>query len=279
MKKILYLADGYKVDRHPLEFAGFVCNLLKSPLAGLFVEPASHDAGSEMALREEIVCSGIALDHQLPLAELKQECLDRNLTIFRSACDDAGINGHAEVISDHVAATTLLECRYADLLLIDPAMGLTIPSAAHTPSMTRNILSQAECPVILAPERFDGLEEILFAYDASPSAVFAIKQFRALFPKLSDRKLTVLTAGGEANFSKNELQRMAEWLRENYGKVNFVNAGIDSRIALMEYALEKEKLIVVMGAYGRNGWSTFLSSSHAEPLAKFISIPIFISHL
>ncbi len=278
MKKILYLADAYKIDRHPLDFAGFVCHLLNAPLSALLVEPHSHDAGSEKALREEMICSGGPVDRDMPIGELRQECVSRNQVVFKNACEEAGINFHTMLISDHLADTILLECRYADLLLIDPAMSLTIATAGHPPSFVKNILSQAECPVILVPERFDGLEEIVFAYDGSPSAVFAIKQFFAIFPRLSDRKVTVMTAHGETPVPKSEIQRMGTWLRGNFQHVDFVNAGEDSRMAILEYVLGKEKLMVVMGAYGRSGWSSFFSSSHADPLAKYVSKALFISH-
>ncbi|WP_341838843.1 universal stress protein [Chitinophaga caseinilytica] len=278
MKKVLYLADAYKIDRHPLDFAGFVCQLLHAPLTGLFVELAAHDSASEKALREEMICSGGDCNRDTPMEILRDECIQRNLSVFRNTCDEVGFNAQALLISDHIADTVVTECRYADLLLIDPALGLSVSNAGHSPSMARNILSQSECPVILVPERFDGLEEIVFAYDGSPSSVFAIKQFCALFPRLTDRRLTVLTAHGETWVSKKELQLMGDWLRGNFREVKFVNAGDDSRIALLEYVLEKDKLLIVMGAYGRSGWSAFVSASHAEPLAKFVSKALFISH-
>ncbi|WP_341835658.1 universal stress protein [Chitinophaga pollutisoli] len=278
MRKILYLADAYKIDRHPLEFAGFVCNLLNSPLSAFLVELAPHDAAAESALREEIVCSGVQVRRDAPIGELRDACVQRNLDVFKHACEEVGINAVPQVLSNHVADAVLMECRYADLLLIDPAMSLGIASPAHPPSFARNLLSQAECPVILMPERFDGLEEIVFAYDGSPSAVFAIKHFCAIFPRLGDRKLTVLTAHGDAKVTKKEIQLMSAWLRANFRQVDFVSVGEDSRAALMDYVLGNDKLMVVMGAYGRSGWSSFFSSSHADPLATYVSKALFISH-
>ncbi len=72
---------------------------------------------------------------------------------------------------------------------------------------------------------------------------------------------------------------MAAWLRANFRQVDFVNVGVDSRAALLEYVLGKDKLMMVMGAYGRSGWSSFFSPSHADPLAKYVSKALFISHV
>jgi nucleotide-binding universal stress UspA family protein len=47
---------------------------------------------------------------------------------------------------------------------------------------------------------------------------------------------------------------------------------------LFGYLLEKEKVIVVMGAFGRTMVSTMISKSNAELILKVVNLPIFISH-
>jgi hypothetical protein len=50
----------------------------------------------------------------------------------------------------------------------------------------KEILHSTECPILLLPERSDLPGSIVLAYDGTPSAVYAIKQFAYLFPELSD---------------------------------------------------------------------------------------------
>jgi hypothetical protein len=57
---------------------------------------------------------------------------------------------------------------------------------------------------VLAPAEFTGIDEIIFCYDASKSAVFAIKQFSYLFPEFSTKKLTVLEVEHETEFQKEK---------------------------------------------------------------------------
>ena len=75
------------------------------------------------------------------------------------------------------------------------------------------------------------------------------------------------------------MQKMRSWLHLHYPNVIFHDVRGDSRIGLLEYVLGKDNIIMIMGAYGRSGWSAFFSASHADPLVKYISKALFISHL
>ncbi len=52
--------------------------------------------------------------------------------------------------------------------------------------------------MILAPLSFEGIDEILFAYDGGKSALFSIRQFTSLFPELTDKKIIVLQVNEHA---------------------------------------------------------------------------------
>lgn len=111
-----------------------------------------------------------------------------------------------------------------------------------------------------------------------PSSVFAIKQFTYAFPGLNDRKLTVITANEGKPVSMVEKLKMDEWLRLHYKGISFEEIEGESRAGLLEYVLGKEKIIVIMGAYGRRPWPGFAVSSHADPLKKYTSRALFICH-
>jgi hypothetical protein len=63
--------------------------------------------------------------------------------------------------------------------------------------LVKEILKETECHVIISPASFDGIAELIFAYDGSKSAAFAIKQFTYLFPEFTDRKAIVLRVNKE----------------------------------------------------------------------------------
>lgn len=279
MKRILFLTNAYKLSSRSMDFAAFICRLNKSSLTGIFLsgEPQSHRAMA--ILREEIACAGVEVTATRPLNEIKQECIQRTVEHFEKICVGQGIRQDTMLIADQQLERLLLECRYADLLLIDPVLGLGEATQMLPASFIRNLLSQAECPVMMMPERFDGLNEIVFTYDASPSSVFAIRQFTSMFPGLGNRPLVVLTAGADTRINPEEHAKLKNWLDFHYSNVSYHDVRENSRIGLLEYVLGKENIIIVMGAYGRSGWSAFFSSSHADPMLKYISKALFISHL
>jgi nucleotide-binding universal stress UspA family protein len=262
-----------------MDFAAFICKLNKSSLTGVFLAGEPQNRRAAAFLREEIVCAGVEAPEGRPMNEVKQECIQRTIDHFEKICVTQGIRQDSVLIAEQQLELILLECRYADLLLIDPVLGLGEASQMLPASFIRNILSQAECPVLMMPERFVGLDEIIFTYDGSPSSVFAIKQFTGLFPGLADKPLVVVTAGVESSIHSDEQLKMKTWLNYHYSNISFRDVRENSRMGLLEQVLGKENIIIVMGAYGRSGWSAFFSSSHADPMLKYISKALFISHL
>lgn len=142
----------------------------------------------------------------------------------------------------------------------------------------KDILKEAECPVIVAPQNFDGVDEIIFAYNSSKSAAFAIKQFTYLFPEFDDRKITVLQVNKEGEWADHDKYNLREWLQNRYSAIGFEAVKGDAEDKLFDYLLKRKNAFVVMGAYGRNSVSRFFKPSHADLLIKTITQPIFISH-
>src|SRR6185312_1253519 len=120
-----------------------------------------------------------------------QEIIRRHTELFNKRCVDTGTCGEAHVVTGNPLDNALLECRYADLLIIDPAISFTEDKNIPT-KFVLQLLKQAECPVLIAPEEYNEIEEIVLAYDESKSSVFAIKQFYYHMPELVNKKMTVL---------------------------------------------------------------------------------------
>jgi hypothetical protein len=66
------------------------------------------------------------------------------------------------------------ESRFADLLIIDAETSFNRGLEANPTRFVKEILQHAECPVVISPVSFEGLDEIIFAYDGSASSVYAI---------------------------------------------------------------------------------------------------------
>ncbi|HLI93783.1 MAG TPA: universal stress protein, partial [Puia sp.] len=117
------------------------------------------------------------------------------------------------------------------------------------------------------------------AYDASASAVWAIKQFTYLFPEYHDKKVLVVNVRNSRDEFIEESFKMKEWLREHYQDVEFHVLTGNPSDQLFAFLLERKNSFVVMGAYGRGILSRFLRPSSARLIVRTLNLPIFVTHL
>lgn len=275
MKKILYITDAVKLNIQRLDFACFLCNLTDSKLTGIFLENREHEARSPAFIRE-LAISG---ETSGTTEQLKETLGREHIREFRNACELRGVNCVIHRDAGAPLREVISESRYADMLVIDSSTSFTESRECPPTKFVEEVLASAECPVVLPPDSFDGIDEIIFTYDGSPSSIFAIKQFTYLFPEMEDRKaiiFDVVPPGKKIGKSQHMLQ---EWLNTHYGRNEIlIREDERTRAQILEYLLGRKNAFVVMGAFGRGLISAMLSPSHADPVVKIISLPIFITH-
>src|SRR4051794_31749858 len=74
------------------------------------------------------------------------------------------------------------ETRFADALIIG-SEGFYSQEGTLSDYL-KEVLQEAECPVLVVPENYNFPESNILAYDASASSVYAMRQFAYLFPEL-----------------------------------------------------------------------------------------------
>ena len=144
---------------------------------------------------------------------------------------------------------------------------------------TKEILANAECPVMLAPEKTGNMETVVFCYDGSSSSVFALKQFTYLMARMKNKKAILLEVNktGKEEFNEDHRRLMA-WLRTHYSFVEYHALKGRAKDELFTYFFMKSGEVVVMGSYGRTALSNFFKHSAAETIIRTIDLPIFITH-
>src|SRR5262249_42253206 len=143
------------------------------------------------------------------------------------------------------------------------------------------LLSKSECPVLVAPETYSPVDEVVFAFDGSASASFAIRQFHYLLPSFGHKTLHVLQVGTSDNDGKGENNDFPEWLNMHYPKHTFVNLTGDAREMLFEYFMANNgnnNKMLVAGSFGRSLLSLFFRPSTAQLVLKAVDVPVFIAH-
>ncbi len=276
------LVDAHNFKPETLDFAAYISKLSKSKLAGVFVENQLQDTVPSLktvggtAYVEEII---VDTDAQKHISEL----VSNNITSFTSGCIQREVQALIHHDKGDPLHNIIEESRYADLLIADPSFSfdheLRVPSRFVT-----ELLGKAECPVLIAPEYYEELDEIVMAYDGSRSSVFAIKQFYYQLPKLADKRIIVLHINKESNnghATSRQHIHFREWLDMHFAKVSFLELTGDARDILFEYFMvhnDHNNKMLVTGAFGRNYLSTFFRPSTADLVLKAVDIPIFITH-
>jgi len=276
MEKILFISDAVAMSRQCLDFSCYLGNLTHSKVTGVFLENQEMELRSGETLEEMAVCAPVP---GVPFNIQKQLYRDGNISLFKNICESNGVNCEIHKNLGMPVAEVLMESRYADLLVVDAATSFSWRSEGVPTAFVKEVLEKAECPVIIAPSAFDGIDEVVFTYNGSSSSMFAMKQFAHLFPALSQIKVTVLSITENGKQIKGSKARLEEWLAVHYENAEIlVIEDSNVRGRLMEYMFGKENVFIVMGAYGRSLLSKVVIPNPAEPLIKLVSQPIFIAH-
>ena len=267
MKRIILLIDALNFKAQTLDFAAFIAKQGKSKLVGVFAEKHVLDASPSLK-----TIGGQVLVEEItePLDEQRQQrdLVDKNMKLFTEGCEQREINSDIKLLHNCSLETLINETRYADLLITDPAFSMLDENVLPS-KFIMELLNKAECPVLIAPDYFDGIEDIVLAFDGSASSVFAIKQFYYQLHELANKNVHVLHISDENKEGANtkEYDLLTDWLHLHFAHVSFINLKGNARDIMFEYFMtynEHSNKMLVTGAFGRSLLSSFFKPSAAE---------------
>jgi nucleotide-binding universal stress UspA family protein len=278
MEKILLAIDAKNLDMQALDFACYIGRLTNSKVTGVFLENLIADEKPVLKGVQGSAYLDWEIDTTTPEFIDKQNATEKNIAFFREACEKRSVR--CSIHRDRgVPATEIIdESRYADLIIIDAATSFNRRFEGTPTEFVKDVLKDAECPVIIAPESFDSIDEIIFTYNGTRSSAFAMKQFTYLFPELSDKRAIVLQVNDEGTWADPGKYNIREWMQNHYSAIGFQALEGDTEDKLFDYMFKRKNVFLVMGAYGRSAVSRFFKHSHADLLIKTITQPIFIAH-
>ncbi|RFM31501.1 hypothetical protein [Chitinophaga silvisoli] len=249
MKRILYVQEALNFNPDNLEFIDFIYGLASGRVMAFFLEKEDMPEAS------------------VPISK-------GNICRFKDACHVRGIPYSIFRNNVQQLVDIALETRYADLLLVDLAN-----KKEHIPAeFAAQLLRNAECPVIVLPLNFMGIEELVFTYDGNASSVYAIKQFAYLFPYLGNYKANLICIN-PGNIHEREWNIFREWMNTVYTRIVFIYVEANVEEKLLEILHKRDHPFIVMGAYGRRAISGSLVPGHADAVIQLTSQALFIAHL
>ena len=277
---ILLAVSALNPDKGSYEFACYLGRLSKSKVYGIFLDGSQVDEKLFVNKKERAFAAPIHLgsDGHSDIKNTRQETIKSNIHLFKEGCISNEVCN--DVYSEHEVSVDELinESRYADMIVVDAALSLgslTSPAPSET---VKYILNKANCPVIISPLSFDGIDELVFTYNSSFSSIFAIKQFTYLFPEYFDKRVTVVQVNKDGIWPLKDKEKLKEWLNNHYSDIHFLALEGNTESELMAFLFRRKNMFIVMGAYSRNALSQFFNESTAEILIKTLTQPIFISH-
>ena len=277
MKKILIAFNAADINLNIMDFACYIAKLSRSKLTGVFIEQLLGEEAPALKKAYGSAYVETIVAEDIPENKIRKNEWDRNIHFFEEACQTRGVNYSVHQDRGVPVEEIIMESRFADLLIVDPAMSLGEKTEGIPSHFVKEVLAKSECPVIIAPFGFDGIDEILFTYDGSASSVFSIKQFNYLFSELANTKVTVFQVKNNDE-PVTEKDKIGELMQNYYSSIGYRTAQGTPENALFDYLLGKKKVFVVMGAYSRTMLSNFFKRSTADLIVKTIDLPFFIAH-
>lgn len=266
MKRILIVFETFHYSYDVVNFAIDLAKKDGSHLTMIFLKPLHADEAADYPFPNDLSLS----DEEKEGKEQEDMKLVRaDVRIFRDQCTAAGISYKVVADREYSMEYVIDQSAFADLIL-----------AFASPDMGRysmkDLLSETHCPVLLIPNGFSGAQNIILSYDGTSSSTLAIKLFSYLFPYLKEQSAWLVNINGE---NTADLQSINDWLAIHYPGATLYKRSGDARKELVDFIGSLGgNTIVVMGAFGRKGFSRFLHKSMSYTILENTKAAIFIIH-
>lgn len=273
MKKILIAFDNAHFSKGAFEAARFINKSEPIVLVGVFL-PAVYYANSFVA------ADGASGPFFVPLVESEDiEVVEKNIALFTDMCEKNNIRYVVHKnLPEAVIPSLKLETRFADLMIIGSEMFYRNLGRNKPNEYLRYALHESECPVLLVPERFVPPVANMLAYTDDASSVFAIKEFKLLFPQWCQHKTYLLHAAGKKEDGFPERSYIEEYARTSFTDLELSSVDFDSRKYFATWISEKDAVLLVSGSYSRSEFSEFFKKSFVADVIGEHSAPVFIAH-
>ena len=274
MQRIVVAANGISGSPHALDFACYLGRLTNSKISGFLWQDPDADSSPNFYGSAEMAQGNQRNSATSNNSQPDVATIDHSSVLFKNACEKRGVRYSIRRIKNDQVNEIIRESRYADIVIAE-VEGSIHSKAQH---VIKELLENAECPVVIAPESFEGIDEVVFTYNGTRSSMYAIKQFCYLFPQLDDKKVTVIEVDEEGVSSQEEIDKFREWISGHYSSIGYTVLKGDTETELFAALLRKKNAFIVMGAYGRGRLSRFFKHSRADLLVKTLTQAILITH-
>lgn len=278
MKKIIAAFDGLKYSTSTRDYAINLAKQNNTHLVGIFLDDSIYTSYKIYDLIEEK--GGVSEEKMKKLEEKDRAKRSAAAEDFEASCKKAGIQYNVHHDKKIAIRELKHESIYADLLIIDAKETLTHYTEKLPTRFIRDLLSDAQCPVLIVPQKYKPITKILLLYDGAPSSVFAVKMFSYTLPLLKDFETVIISVNPvNATLHLPDNALMKEFMKRHYPTAKYIIKKGWAEEEIVKYLKEnQENTLVVLGAYQRGAVSRWFKESMADILMKEVKQPLFIAH-
>lgn len=277
MKKIIAAFDGLKYSESTRDYAIYMAKQTNTHLVGVFMDDRIYNSYKVYELMVKDDKSG---DKMKKLEAKDKATRDAAAKDFEKACQKEGLE--YTIHHDHNIAINELkhESIYADLLIIDSKETLTHYTEKQPTRFIRDLLNDAQCPVLLVPQKKSPIQKVVLLYDGEPASVHAIKMYSYLLPELKDIETEVISvnpANTTLHMPDNKL--MKEFMKRHHPKAKYtVLKGLAEDEIIKHLKRSQDNAMVVLGAIRRGTVSRWFRENMSDILMRELKLPLFVVH-
>lgn len=278
MKKIIAVIDGLKYSASTTEYAVHVAKQTGSHLVGVFLDDFTYHS---YKIYELVDGKGFVNEERMArLQNNDDEAREEAARKFSKACQEAGINYNVHHDRNIAIHELLHESIFADLLVIESKETFTHYEEKLPTRFVRDLLSEVQCPVLVAPKKFTPYEKAVLLYDGEPASIYAIKMFSYLFAGVPGMAVEVISVKGiKDTLHVPDNLLMKEFMKRHFPKAVFTVFKGDAATEIVNRLKDNsEHFLVVLGAYNRGMVSRWFRPSLADVLMEELNKPLFIAH-
>jgi hypothetical protein len=278
MKKVIVAFNSLGLSESALQYAIFLARTCKAHLVGVFLREDTQLGYAIYEAIERQSEAGRRIFDEIGRSD--KATMEKTIAAFEAGCRKAGINYSVRRNKKNALDELLHETAFADLLVIDASETFSYIGNKLPGWFMKNVLHDAQCPVITVPKKFNPVDKLVLLYDGGPASIRAIKLFDYILPELSDLEATLLSVKNEKDslhLPDNKL--MKEWMKRHYSRVNYrIVKGEEKEIGRI-VSPEGAHALIVTGSYQRSSLSMWLRRSLADLLLRETRSPLFIAQI
>ena len=276
MKKIVVIIDALNFKEELLDIYQHIANLLKGTLTIVFLDDEHGPALMAPDLSQGIPSHKYEI--VLKAAGEKERLINENILLLEQGCEKRNIRFSFHKDKGVPIDEAIEESRFADLMLVSRDISFSMLYDSNPPGFLKNILTDAQCPVLVLPDMQTDFKEAVLAYNGTFSSMFAIRQFVYLFGELDGMKVTVAYVVENDEMTIPHKQQLKEYLDGYFDNIAYKVLEGEPDEALVNLLDDKKDCVITFGAYARSRFSRFFRRSSADNILREIDIPIFITH-